>query len=110
MSLENTKYNGDNEETLNSEDSYSDQSLESEEEDSFENDGWIILEKKDVKKSVKTISNEYMMARKNKKQCCKNTFSQIESFYNMKLKKKENTIRRFKMESKKKAKEFIKNM
>ena len=103
--------NSDNEEqNLNSEDSYSDQSFSSEDSNSFEEDNWIVLEKNDMKKSVKIISKEYMMARKNKKVCCKNTFSQTESFYNIKLRKKENTIRRFKMEAKKKAKEYIKNM
>ena len=37
--------NGDDEENLSSEDSFSDQILESE-EDAYENDGFIILEKK----------------------------------------------------------------
>ena len=103
--------NSDNEEqNLNSEDSYSDQSFSSEDSNSFEEDNWIVLEKIYIKKYVKTITKEYMMARKMNKVCCKNTFSQTEAYYKFKLKKKEKTIRRFKMDAKRQAKEYIKNM
>ena len=100
--------NGDDEETLDSEDSFSDQSLESE-EDAFENDGWIILEKKDEKKSFHKISCDYIKERKNiRNQCCRTMSEKIENFFHMKLRKKENQIRRLKMESKKKAKNINK--
>ena len=109
MKNENSDYE---EQNLNSEDSYSDQSLSSEDSNSFEEeeDNWIVPKKNYINKSVKRITKEYIVARKVNKVCCKNTFSQTEAYYKFKLKKKEKTIRRFKMDAKRQAMEYIKNM
>ena len=51
-------------ESLASEDSFSDRSLESE-NDCYEEDGFIIIEKQDQEKSFDKITCEYMRKKKN---------------------------------------------
>ena len=91
-------------ESLSSEDSFSDQSLESE-NDCYEEDGFIIMEKQDQQKSFDKISCEYMREKKNNQnKCCRRTSEKTEDYFQMKLRIKELQIRKLMMKSKKSKK------